>query len=340
MAHIGTTHHSYCKKPLTHKHLQEREEAEDAALLVDYTGSIAKGKGSFGQQATRQQPPSLQPPPVQPPASQQQHAQPAPKQRQSRKGGQFQSWSNPSRFSIATSKTLPPQLPSSMQLDDQQPELLSKHSNTQRGGQMLNIDIDDDIRGIDDQIVSDRQCRGSLLKFDIDDDDDHVNGSVSALMSGRQHGAFTPRFDIDDDEDDHPESASMFGRQHGRQGSSPDCRHGKYSDDDTAMHDPSHDPSRDPRHDPSHDLRHDPMYNLSHGPSRGPSHDPSHGPSHDPNQPGRKQEMPSALPLNFDIEDSDDDAAEAATDPLDPQVEATRGEICQKQLLHVFVFDL
>ena len=325
---------------LNPKTLQARQEAEDAALLVDYTGSLAKGKGP-GQQSIRQQPT-----PLQPPASHWQHAQPAPKQRQSRKGGQFRSWSNPSQFSTAAGETTSPQLLNAMQLDNHEPMstdgVPTKHSDRHCGGPMLNIDIDDDDNGTDDCPVSmpgkhsDRQCRGALLTFDIDDDiDDQVNDCVSASMSGRQHEGLMPRFDIDDDDDDDPDSAPMFGSQHGRQCSSPGCRSDTGGGDDAAKHNPNHDLSHDPRHDPGHDLKHEATYDPSHNPSRGPSHEPSHNPSHDPrhdpNHHGRKQEMPSAAPLTFDIDDSDDnDAAEAATDPMDPQVEAPRGKMRQK----------
>ena len=51
--------------------------------------------------------------------------------------------------------------------------------------------------------------------------------------------------------------------------------------------------------------------------------------------------MPSAPPLSFDIDDSDDnDAVEAATDPMDSRVEVKRGEMRQTYLLHLCVFKL
>ena len=291
--------------------MQAKEEAEDAALLVDYTGSIAKGKCPSSQLGTTNQPSPL-PPPA--PAPHLQHAQPVPKQLHSRKGGHRQSWANPSRFSTGSGKASSAQLLSAVQLDNQDSApaamLSSKHGGGQHGGSILKFDIDDDD---DDGLASmpsqqsDRQQGGSTLKFDIDDDDDDDTGPLP--ISSRKHSGRMPKFDIDDDNDDDddtsPVSAPMLGRQHGRQHSTSVCKSDTHHADDAMQ---------------VHHLSEPPSDPLGHG-------------------HGHEQEMRSAPPNNFDIDDSEDDniAGEAANDLMDEGPDARRGEIHEATFTFMYV---
>lgn len=202
--------------------LQARQEAEDAALLVDYTGSIARSKCPLSRQSKPQQPSPLHPPHLQHPQSAHKHhstrvhtpgpllqpPQSDPRQ-QIRKGGHRQSWADPSRFSMdpVAGKASFPQLATAMQLDTEQPAceavVPGKHSDRQQTSQMLRFDIDD---GDDLASMPSKHCArvqsGTMLKFNIDDDDDEGDDPVPMLVSSRQHAAPVLKFDIDDDHGD------------------------------------------------------------------------------------------------------------------------------------------